>query len=68
MLWLQPRDQLFAEGRWRPGALLSLRLDAWIAGPVFGWAEVEAKTEGWVSGNAWLDPNLAGRLGVALRL
>ncbi len=68
MLWLQPRDQLFAEARLMPGALLAARLDARISGPLYGFGQLEGKTEGWVAGNVFLDANLSARLGFSVRL
>ena len=61
-LWLQPEHQRFRDTRGKPGGLIGIRADR---GRTF--AEVEAKTRGWVQGVESLEPNVALRLGVTLR-
>lgn len=63
-LWTQPSGQGFETSRPEPGALASLRIDWPMAGALGAFAEVEAKTGGWVAGNVSLDPNVSARLGI----
>jgi hypothetical protein len=67
-VWLQP-----AHGRWddrsaRPGGALRLRA-AWLATERTSvFAEVQAKSAGWMAGTVLLGSGAEGRLGVAARL
>ena len=60
-IWLQPSQQLFRDRRARFGGLAALRLrrGKW-------YAEAEAKSAGWISGNVHLNPAAALRVGVVL--
>ena len=52
----------------RVGGLIALRA-RYPTSPRFGiFAEVEGKTEGWVAGNAHLDPNIGFRVGGSVQL
>lgn len=66
-LWLQPARQRFAARDATPGFRIGLRVGYWPAswGEIF--AEIEAKSRGWVAGNVYLDGNLSVRSGVAVR-
>ncbi len=61
-LWLQPEHQRFRDTRGRAGGLVSVRADR---GRTF--AEIEAKTRGWVQGVESLETAVALRLGVTFR-
>lgn len=66
--WLQPDDLRFRDDAAEPGASIL----AGVAFPVGQWLEIfaegDAKTAGWVPGNAYLDAALQGRAGLQLRL
>jgi hypothetical protein len=64
-LWLQPSGLRFATEASTPGALGALRLTA-RRGPAAAFAEVEAKSAGWVAGNVYLDANVSARVGAAV--
>ncbi len=61
-VWLQPEHQRFRDTHAMPGGLAGARIDR---GRTF--AEVEAKTRGWVEGNESLEPSVALRFGVTFR-
>ena len=61
-LWRQPEHQLFRDKHGRLGALVSVRLHR--AGT---FAELEAKSAGWVEGNVHLDRSVTLRIGRAIR-
>lgn len=60
-LWRQPAHQLFRDRAGRLGGLVSVR-----AHRRQFFAEVEAKTEGWVEGNVHLDRSVTLRIGRAI--
>ena len=62
--WQQPAGQSFRAARADLGGLAALRVDYRQAGRLGAFAEVEAKTSGWVSGNVYLDRNVSVRTGV----
>lgn len=66
MLWLQPKDQLYAAEKAKAGGLLQVRVLYRAGKQLLLFAEAEAKTEGWVAGNPYLDTNLTVRMGVRL--
>ncbi|HMC22105.1 MAG TPA: hypothetical protein VKL19_09680 [Thermoanaerobaculia bacterium] len=61
-LWLQPERQRFRDRRGKPGGLFGVRVDR---GTTF--AEVEAKSRGWVQGIESLEASLALRFGLTFR-
>ena len=61
-LWLQPERQRFRDRRGKPGGLIGVRVDR---GTTF--AEVEAKSRGWVQGIESLEASLALRFGLTFR-
>lgn len=65
-MWLQPEEQGFRTREAAPGALASLRILRPGASGWGGFAEIEAKTSGWVAGNVHLDPSLSLRVGGSL--
>ncbi|HTW92122.1 MAG TPA: hypothetical protein VMH22_10485 [bacterium] len=67
-LWTQPSGQGFETSRPAPGGLASLRVDWPATRGLHAFAEIEAKTSGWVAGNASLDPNVSARLGIGYLL
>jgi hypothetical protein len=64
--WRQPAGQSFRTAEAALGGLAALRMDYRQAGRLGAFAEVEAKTSGWVSGNVYLDRNLSVRTGVTV--
>jgi hypothetical protein len=65
--WLQPQALLFADNKWKPGALTSLQLNfptRWKS--VEGFFAAEYKTDGWVAGNTYLDRAFGIRSGFTL--
>lgn len=67
-LWMQPAGQSFRTREAKPGALAALRVVRPGSSRWGTFAEVEAKTAGWVAGNVNLDPNVSVRLGGSLTL
>jgi hypothetical protein len=67
-LWLQPAEGRFSdtEARLGGGARAEVAVDVLPRLSVF--AELDAKTAGWVSGNVYLDPHVQARLGVEAAL
>ena len=61
--WLQPADQLYRSQDVQAGGLLALRAGLGSR-RVRPYLEVEAKTEGWVAGNVYLDSNVSVRAGL----
>ena len=64
--WQQPVGQAFRTGKADLGGLAALRMDYRQTGRLGAFAEVEAKTSGWVSGNVYLDRNVSVRTGVTV--
>ena len=63
-VWLQPAHDRFDDTAARPGALARLKL-AWLAtGRLSAFAEVQAKSAGWVAGTPRLDAAVEARVGV----
>jgi hypothetical protein len=63
MVWLQPSRGRWDDGAASPGAQLRLRV-SWLVTPgVAAFAEVQAKTAGWVAGTVLLGAGMEGRLG-----
>jgi len=63
-VWLQPAHDRFDDTAARPGALARLKL-AWLAtGRLSAFAEVLAKSAGWVAGTPRLDAAVEARVGV----
>ncbi len=63
-LWTQPSGQGFETSKPQPGGLASLRIDWPATEGLRAFAEIEAKTSGWVAANVSLDPALSVRLGM----
>lgn len=62
-VWLQPAHDRWDDGSARPGAVARLRV-AWLpGGRVSGFAEVLAKSAGWLAGSPELGPGLEARVG-----
>lgn len=68
MVWEQPYEQRFYTSSGRTGGLLGARLSRVLHQAYRGYFETEAKTEGWVAGNPFLDKNLTFRLGMEMIL
>lgn len=64
MLWLQPHDQLFTTAKAQAGGLLQMRGKHQLGKSFSVYAELEAKTKGWVAGNPYLDQNITMRMGL----
>lgn len=64
--WLQPEDQMFRARRPAPGGLVGVRLSHPIAAAVGAYIEVEAKSDGWVPGNVYLDKNVSFLAGITI--
>ena len=67
-LWLQPEGQAFRTSAMQPGGLVSLRVRPASDARLSSFAEVEAKTAGWVAGNVNLERNVSLRIGGSLRV
>lgn len=63
-LWLQPEDQRFRSKGGTAGGLASLRMAMPLRHRYGAFIEIEGKTEGWVSGNVSLDPDVSIRFGL----
>jgi hypothetical protein len=67
-LWLQPKDQQFDTGESKLGGIATATLHLPINKQWGTYLEMEAKTQGWVAGNVYLQDNVSVRLGVAVKL
>jgi hypothetical protein len=67
-LWSQPQDQLFRAREAHSGGLLGARVAFPVGRRWTLYAEAEAKSEGWVPGNASLDADSTLRAGVIARV
>lgn len=65
-LWLQPKGQRFDSEAAQAGVLTSQRLDVRLSSASSAYAEIEAKSGGWVAGTVSLGPALALRVGSVL--
>jgi hypothetical protein len=68
MLWLQPKDQQFYADQGQAGGLLYAQLRYPLSRTWQPYLEVEGKTQGWVAGNPFLQPNLTVRAGISAYL
>jgi hypothetical protein len=63
MLWTQPENQSFFAEKGNLGGALwfqaSIQQGRWRP-----YLEIDAKSQGWILGNVYLDPNLSIRMGV----
>ena len=66
--WLQPKDQLFHSTSMEPGAMLLAGAAVPLGSFLEAFAEADAKSAGWVAGNAYLDAAMQARAGLQLRL
>ncbi|HUQ83021.1 MAG TPA: hypothetical protein VM076_17850 [Gemmatimonadaceae bacterium] len=66
-LWLQPEGQRFRTSDADAGGLAALRVRTLLSRRLGAFAELEAKTAGWVAGVPYLDRNVALRLGLSTR-
>ena len=64
-VWLQPKDQRFRTVRSDAGGLAGVRVRMPLSARLGAFADVEAKTEGWIAGVPYLDRNVTVRLGVS---
>jgi hypothetical protein len=67
-VWLQPEDQQFDTRKGKVGGLVSLKLERPLSERYDGFVELEAKTDGWVAGNVYLEDNVSVRLGFIAHL
>jgi hypothetical protein len=65
--WLQPKDQMFAAVRAKPGIAVGVKPRFDITGRFSVVADLSYKSEGWVFGNPYLDENFTFRFGFAIR-
>jgi hypothetical protein len=66
--WLQPDGLLFNSDGVLPGGALLAGAAVPFVGGLEIWAEADAKSEGWVPGNVYLDPAVQARAGLAWRM
>jgi len=67
-LWLQPEDLRYDAQARRPGGRLRLDL-SWPLQPRLDlWAGLEAKSQGWVMGQVYLEPRVSGLAGLRVHL
>jgi hypothetical protein len=62
-LWWQPKHLRFDASSAQVGAAVEARLNVPVVGPAELYAEVDAKSAGWMVGNAFLGPSLNFRTG-----
>ena len=62
-LWWQPKHLRFDADSGQAGGAFEARLNVPVAGPAEVYAELDAKSEGWMIGNAFLGPSLNFRTG-----
>ena len=67
MLWVQPAQEAFYSTAGTAGGLLQVRARFPLGNVFSAYAEVEGKSRGWVFANPYLNENITGRLGLALR-
>ncbi len=67
MLWVQPAQEAFYSTAGTAGGLLQVRVRFPLGNVFSAYAEVEGKSRGWVFANPYLNENITGRLGLALR-
>ncbi len=65
MLWLQPKGQLFRTPESLFGGLFGTRVGRTVSENVEIYSDLEWKSEGWVAGRVYLEPNFSVRLGVS---
>lgn len=66
MLWQQPAEQTFMTTEADTGGLVSFRLDTPYSRTLRPYIELEAKSEGWVAGNVYLQDNISLRIGLTV--
>ncbi|MDB5106723.1 MAG: hypothetical protein JWP91_4412 [Fibrobacteres bacterium] len=66
--WLQPDDQRYRTTDILPGGAISLGAAVPLRGALEVFGEADAKTPGWMPGNAYLDAAAQARAGLQLRL
>jgi hypothetical protein len=66
--WLQPENQLHYTSSVAPGGAVLLGLAVPLQYSLELFAEADAKTEGWMPGNVYLDAAVQGRAGLQLKL
>ena len=64
-LWLQPEGQRFQTSRADAGGLAGVRVRSALSPRLSVFAELEAKTAGWVAGVPYLSSNVTLRAGLA---
>lgn len=67
LIGLQPLEQRFKTSEAAFLAFAGLRTDAGIHKNLFVFFDIGVKTDGWLAGNEYLDPNVNGILGVSAR-
>ncbi|MCS6822193.1 MAG: hypothetical protein NZ551_10035 [Microscillaceae bacterium] len=67
MLWVQPKNQAFRTTEGNLGGLLGLKA-MYQVGKVFPYLSLEAKTQGWVMGNVFLEENVSVNAGLQWRI
>ncbi len=65
-LWLQPEDLMFFSKSSKPGGLLSARIYYPINKRYEAYLKLSGKSEGWVAGNVYLEPNISSQVGLAI--
>jgi hypothetical protein len=66
--WLQPERLRFDAQGISPGGAVLGGVSLPLAGGLELWAEADAKSEGWLPGNVYLDPAVQARAGLAWKL
>jgi len=66
--WRQPADQRFNAAEGDGGGLISVKVRSGGVRRFGAFAEVQAKTAGWVAGTEALDRNVSVRAGVSIAL
>ena len=64
MLWFQPDKQKFMTSKPEPGGLAAIKMNIPASKSVETYVELEAKTNGWVAGNVYLEKNFSVRMGI----
>lgn len=66
--WLQPKEQMFFTDESELGGIATIKLNIPTQTNVESYIEVEAKTDGWVAGNVYLQNDVSLRLGISAKI
>lgn len=64
MAWVQPEEQLFFSKKAQFGGLIEAKIYYPINKYFYPYISITAKTNGWVAGNVYLEPNISSSFGI----